>query len=99
MTKTYYILNQLWQKHSHFVRNLNVFERRKRNGKKTQEFKWFIDENKYLKEEEVEKLLSAAEKKKEKAEKKGKKVAVRDYFVIKIGLSTGLRVQELILNP
>lgn len=96
MTKTRIALKNSYPKHSPFARNLNLFERRKENGyKKTSGFKWFLDETKYLKEEEVERLLTVAEKKKKRAEKKGRKVAVRDYHIIKMGLSTGLRVQEI----
>ena len=95
MLRTNTILKNACQKRSHFVRNLNVFERRDNDEvKKTSGFKWFIDEIKYLRGEEVKKLLTVAKNEKVKAENK-RKVAVRDYYIIKIGLSTGLRVQEM----
>lgn len=58
-------------------------------------FEWILDESKYLKGGEVKKLLNIARKRKEDAEKKGNKVAVRDYFIINLALLTGLRVDEM----
>ena len=95
MTKTGRSSKKSFQKTSHFIRNTTLFERRKNGYKKTSEFKWFIDESKYLKENEVKRLLVIVGNRKKKAEKKGQKIAVRNYYLIKVGLSTGLRVQEM----
>ena len=58
-------------------------------------FRWVLDRSKVLSEEEVNKLLEMARKRAEIAKRKGNKVAVRDYFVIDLALSTGLRVMEI----
>lgn len=95
MTKTHYMLKSFLQKRSHFTGNLNVFRGGKDEAKKNSGFRWSLDATKYLKGEEVRRLLSTARKNKEKAEQKRKKMAIKDYYVIKVGLSTGLRVQEI----
>ena len=58
-------------------------------------FEWALDERKYLKKREVERLMNSVEQEKEQAEIKSKKVSVRDWFVINLAMFTGLRVQEL----
>jgi len=96
MIETHTVLEKPHPKTTSFIGNVSFFERRNKNGfKKTPGFKWFIDETKYLNEKEVGKLLRVSKKNKEKAERKGKKIAIRNYYLIKVGLSTGLRVQEI----
>ena len=56
---------------------------------------WVLDPGKFLSREEVKKLIETARKRAETATARGNKVAVRDYFIIDLGLSTGLRVMEI----
>lgn len=56
---------------------------------------WFLDPGKFLSREEVKRLLLTAESRAENAHARGNKVAVRDYFIIHLALSTGLRVGEI----
>jgi len=56
---------------------------------------WVLDERRFLSLGEVRRLLSTARKRKEEAEPRGRKVPVRDYFIVDLALSTGLRVQEI----
>jgi site-specific recombinase XerD len=58
-------------------------------------FNWIVDESKFLTEEEVIKLRKETKKKAGDALKKGAKTAVRDWLVIDLAMSTGLRVQEM----
>ena len=58
-------------------------------------FEWVLDEGKYLKKREVEKLMNTVEQRKQEAVAKARKVQVRDWFVINLAMLTGLRVQEL----
>ena len=56
---------------------------------------WVLDPGKFLSREEAKNLLATAEKTAEEALVKGRKVAVRDYFIVHLALSTGLRVAEI----
>jgi integrase/recombinase XerD len=56
---------------------------------------WVLDPGKFLSREEVNRLLETARKRAEIALARGHKVAVRDYFVVDLALSTGLRVAEI----
>jgi integrase len=56
---------------------------------------WVLDPGKFLSREEVNSLLETARKRAETALAKGHKVAVRDYFIVDLALSTGLRVAEI----
>jgi len=56
---------------------------------------WVLEPDKYLSKEQAGKLLEMAECRAESAKAEGKTTAVRDYFVIHLGLSTGLRVMEM----
>lgn len=56
---------------------------------------WVLDPGKFLSQEEVNRLLETARKRAEVAITHGKKVAVRDYFIVDLALSTGLRVAEI----
>jgi len=56
---------------------------------------WVLDPGKFLSREEVNRLLETAKKRAEVALGRGKKVAIRDYFIVDLALSTGLRVAEI----
>lgn len=56
---------------------------------------WTLDEKKYLKLDEVRKLLLSCKRAKTLALKTGRTVAIRDWFMIELGLNTGLRVEEI----
>jgi len=58
-------------------------------------FTWILDENKYLKIEEVKKLREACRKLKKKGLLNSDFVAIRNCFMIELGLFTGLRVKEM----
>ncbi len=57
-------------------------------------YRWVLDESKFLSSKEVGRLLKAAKARAETG-KSASRVAVRDYFVVDLGLSTGLRVSEM----
>jgi len=54
-----------------------------------------LDPGKFLSRQEVDKLLETAKKRAEAAIAHGNKVAIRDYFIVDLALSTGLRVAEI----
>ena len=56
---------------------------------------WSIEEDMYLFLPEVKKLRSSARRAKKKALKLKQKVPVRDWFLVELGLATGLRVSEM----
>lgn len=56
---------------------------------------WVLDPGKFLSREEVRKLLQTAKANADKALGGRHKVAVRDYFIVDLALSTGLRVMEV----
>ncbi|NVL91383.1 MAG: tyrosine-type recombinase/integrase [Desulfobacterales bacterium] len=56
---------------------------------------WVLDPGKFLSREEVNRLLETAMKRATAAIARGNKVAVRDYFIVDMALSTGLRVAEI----
>lgn len=56
---------------------------------------WVLDPGKYLTGDEAERLLSVAKHRAEMAKIKGKKIAIRDYFIIHLAMATGLRVMEI----
>ena len=58
-------------------------------------FQWSLHEGKFLTTKEITKLKKVLAKRKEIAERKNNKVAVRDWLIIDLALSTGLRVQEI----
>jgi site-specific recombinase XerD len=58
-------------------------------------FNWVLDQRKFLSGEEVARLLKIAEQRAREALTKNHKVAIRDYFIIHLALSTGLRVMEI----
>ncbi len=56
---------------------------------------WVLDPGKYLTQTQADALLAIARDRAELALSRGEKVAVRDYFIIQLGLATGLRVMEI----
>ena len=60
-----------------------------------QQSNWILDPDKFLSEQETQKLLDTARQRAQRALVKGHKVAIRDYFIIHLALSTGLRVMEI----
>lgn len=56
---------------------------------------WELDPKKFLPRTDAEKLLAIARARAESANTKEKKTAVRDYFILHLGLATGLRVMEM----
>jgi site-specific recombinase XerD len=58
---------------------------------------WVPDPAKFMTREEVGKLLRTAKERAEGAMACGRKVVVRDYFIVDLALSTGLRVMEISL--
>lgn len=68
-------------------------ERRDRlsNGRRP----WILDSDKFLSPAELSRLLKRSEQRKDKAKRKGTKVAVREWFLIRLATETGLRVQEM----
>ena len=58
-------------------------------------FSWVLDESKYLKSEEVKKLRETCRKLREKGVRTKNFVLVRDWFMVELGLFTGLRVEEM----
>jgi site-specific recombinase XerD len=56
---------------------------------------WVLDPGKFLTPEEVNRLLDTAGKRAKIARARGNKGAVRDYFIVHLALSTGLRVAEI----
>jgi site-specific recombinase XerD len=62
---------------------------------KKSRFSWALDETKYLNFEKVRKLRRACEKRKDKALEKNQTIPIRNWFMIELGLFTGLRVDEM----
>ncbi len=58
-------------------------------------FNWEVDESKYLTDQEVRILRRVTSRSAERAAARGNKVAVRDWLIIDMAMSTGLRVKEL----
>jgi len=56
---------------------------------------WVLEPDKYLNKEQASRLLKTVERRAELARTKNQKTAIRDYFVIHLALSTGLRVMEI----
>lgn len=66
------------------------------SGSKRKSQPWIINETKFLNREKIRKLRTIVNKSKAAAIKSNKKVAVRNWFMIELGLYTGLRVEEMI---
>jgi site-specific recombinase XerD len=58
-------------------------------------FSWVLSEKKYLKLSEVNKLRKVCKETQYLALRPGKSVMARNWFMIEIGLNTGLRVEEM----
>ncbi|UCG59059.1 MAG: tyrosine-type recombinase/integrase, partial [Phycisphaerales bacterium] len=56
---------------------------------------WVLDPGKFLSAEDIERLVQTAKMRAERARAHGRRVAVRDYLIIDLALSTGLRVMEI----
>ena len=63
--------------------------------RKTAGINWVLEPGKFLSSHEAKKLLETARYRAETAKVRGHKVPVRDYFIIDLALSTGLRVMEI----
>ncbi len=63
--------------------------------KKKNRFSWVLDEEKYLRLSDVRKLRRACRKARYIALKQAKSITSRDWFMIELGLNTGLRVEEM----
>jgi site-specific recombinase XerD len=66
-------------------------------SKQTHSFNWVLDPGKFLSEEEAKKLLETAKERAKIAVEQGRKIPVRDYFIVDLAMSTGLRVMEMAL--
>jgi len=56
---------------------------------------WVLEPDKFLSKDEAARLLNVAKRRAETALARSKKVAIKDYFIIHLGLTTGLRVMEI----
>jgi len=56
---------------------------------------WVLEPGKYLSKEEASRLLNVTKRRSRQSLSNNKKVAVRDYFIIHLALTTGLRVMEI----
>jgi len=63
--------------------------------KRATKFNWVLEPSKFLSKEEAKKLLETARDRAEVAFAKRQKTPVRDYLIIDLALSTGLRVMEI----
>jgi integrase len=64
-------------------------------SKRTHTFNWVLDPGKFLMKEEAKKLLETAKGRAQLAVTQGRKAPVRDYFIVDLAMSTGLRVMEM----
>jgi len=63
--------------------------------KRVNKFNWVLEPSKFLSKEEAKKLLETARDRAEVAFAKRLKIPVRDYLIVDLALSTGLRVMEI----
>ena len=63
--------------------------------KQATKFNWILEPSKFLTKEEAKKLLETARNRAEVVFAKRRKIPVRDYLIIDLALSTGLRVMEI----
>ena len=59
------------------------------------ESSWVLEPGKFLTKDEASRMLNVTRYLAELAQITGKKVAIRDYFIIHLALATGLRVMEI----
>lgn len=62
---------------------------------KKAKFNWVLEPGKFMSKEEANTLLETARKNAKFAAANGWRVPVRDYFIVDLALSTGLRVMEI----
>lgn len=58
-------------------------------------FCWALDDSKYLKLHEVRKLRNTCRKGKDQGLKENRIIEIRNWFMVELGLNTGLRVAEM----
>ena len=63
--------------------------------KRATKFNWVLEPSKFLSKEEAKKLLETARDRAEVVFAKRRKIPVRDYLIVDLALSTGLRVMEI----
>ena len=63
---------------------------------KRKKLSWALDEKKFLSLQKVEKLRKYCKKARSSALKSGRAVPVRNWFMLELGLFTGLRVKEMV---
>ncbi len=63
--------------------------------KRATKFNWVLEPSKFLSREEAKKLLETARDRAEVVFAKRRKIPVRDYLIVDLALSTGLRVMEI----
>lgn len=56
---------------------------------------WMLNPQKFLSRDEAAVLLATAKERSERADSKGQVVAIRDYLIVHLALTTGLRVMEI----
>jgi len=66
-----------------------------RKKPKNNHFSWSVNETKYLDLEKVKKLRKVMASAKDRAIKENKIIPVRNWFMVELGLFTGLRVEEM----
>ncbi|MFA5143733.1 MAG: tyrosine-type recombinase/integrase [Candidatus Omnitrophota bacterium] len=72
--------------------NNELFDKRPKNRR----FSWAVNETKFLDLEKVKKLRQKLKESKNMALKENKTIPVRDWFMVELGLFTGLRVEEMV---
>lgn len=63
---------------------------------KNRRFAWSVNETKYLDLGKVRKLRKTCQQGKDRALAENKAVPIRDWFMVELGLFTGLRVEEMV---
>jgi len=63
--------------------------------KRATKFNWVLEPSKFLSKEEAKRLLETARDRAEVLSAKRRKTPIRDYLIIDLALSTGLRVMEI----
>ena len=58
-------------------------------------FTWVLDERKFLPLEQVRRIRAFCQRRKREALKSGEFLPIREWFMVELGLNTGLRVQEI----
>ena len=66
-----------------------------RKKPKNNHFSWSVDETKFLDSEKVKRLRKVLTSAKDRAIKENKIVPIRNWFMVELGLFTGLRVEEM----